>query len=70
MVIKNFSQAINEGYDYARQVSNDIKYVGKTDATPLLSREYFEILFNEMEHNPELAITCGIQYMIDDDNKK
>lgn len=68
---KNFSQAINEGYDYARQVSNnDIKYVGKTDATPLLSREYFEILFNEMEHNPELAITCGIQYMIDDDNKK
>lgn len=67
---KNFSQAINEGYNYARKVSsNDIKYVGKTDATPLLSREYFEILFNEMERNPKLAIICGIQYIIEDNKK-
>jgi len=60
---KNFAQAINEGYEIAKEkcATRGIKYdyVGKTDADIGLPSEYFEILANEMGANPKLAIICG-----------
>jgi len=64
---KNFAQAINEGYQYLKQVSeaNNItfEFVGKTDATPILANNYYEELLSEMEKNNRLAFTCGKQVM-------
>jgi len=62
---KNFAQAINEGYHYAKQVTESQKiafdFIGKTDATPILAHDYFEKLLSEMEIDNKLAFTCGKQ---------
>lgn len=60
----NFSQAINEGYEYARQACDEkgqsFAYVGKVDAAVELHSNYFEILSEEMDRYPNLGIVCGI----------
>ena len=60
----NFSEAINEGYATIKEISSIenliYDYVGKTDATPILCKNYYEILLLEMCENNKLAITCGI----------
>ncbi len=62
---KNFAEAINEGFEYGRfyckEKGFEFKYVGKIDALSILSKKYFETLIHEMEKNPNLAITCGIE---------
>ena len=62
---KNFAEAINEGYSYAKNlcIKKQIYYsfIGKTDATPILNKDYFEILLEEMKEDNRLAITCGFQ---------
>lgn len=64
----NFSQAINEGYRELKKIclkkEIEYDYIGKTDATPLLSNDYFEILLLKMKNDVELAITCGIQRIL------
>lgn len=59
----NFSQAVNEGYDYAKRIcrenQKDFAYVGKVDAAVDLHQEYFKILSEEMDRNPDLGIVCG-----------
>jgi glycosyltransferase involved in cell wall biosynthesis len=63
---QNFSNNINDCYEYAikfcRENNMDFSYVGKTDATPILSKNYFEALLNEMENDPGLALVCGLEY--------
>ena len=63
---KNFSQSVNEGYDYAKSIciKKKIKYeyIGKVDAAISLNYNYFEILVKEMEKNKNLAFTCGILF--------
>lgn len=65
---KNFAQAINEGYKYAKRtcVEKGINYsfIGKTDATPILAEDYFQLLLSEMEQDPSLAFTCGIEHLL------
>jgi len=62
---KNLFQAVNEGYEHARQIAVagnlDFSFVGKTDSTPILSSNYFEALALELIGNPKLAIVCGRQ---------
>jgi glycosyltransferase involved in cell wall biosynthesis len=62
---KNFAQAVNEGYEYGKGVcvkkGYSYEFIGKTDATPVLSPDYFEKLLIEMEKDPKLMITCGVQ---------
>lgn len=62
---KNMSAAINEGYDHAKSLcgerSIEYAFVGKTDATPILKEDYFEKLYSEMENDPKLGLTCGLQ---------
>ena len=62
---KNFAAGLNDCYQYAKEIAknNDIKYgfVAKTDATPVLSSNYFEILIEEMEKDPKLAFVCGLE---------
>ncbi|BDZ71676.1 glycosyltransferase family 2 protein [Methanobacterium petrolearium] len=69
----NFSEAINEGYELLKKTCIDynIKYslIGKTDATPILSEDYFEILSKEMINDGKLAITCGIQKLVRNGNE-
>lgn len=64
----NFAQAINEGYDYAKTICTlkniDYKFVGKTDATPILFPNYFELLLICMNKNKNLAFSCGAQKLI------
>jgi len=63
--IKNFSQAINEAYSYAKKycLMNKIDYdfIGKTDATPILDVNYYKELIKNMIKNDNLVITCGRQ---------
>jgi len=70
---KNFAQAVTEGIReairLAKKYSIDYKYIGKTDATPILAKDYFETLIQEMEKNPRLAIVCGVQH-VKTNNKK
>ena len=65
---KNFAQAVNEGYKFAYRLCEKkrlvYRYIGKTDATPILAKNYFETLLLEMEKEPKLAITCGIQKLV------
>lgn len=69
----NFSEAINEGYDILKNFCNihNFKYlfIAKTDATPILNENYFEILADEMLKDDKLAITCGIQKIIRNGNE-
>ncbi|MDD1775814.1 MAG: glycosyltransferase family 2 protein [Candidatus Methanomethylicus sp.] len=62
---KNFAKAVNEGYAYGKSICSEsgleYGYVGKTDATPILSPDYFESLIREMENDSRLMIACGIQ---------
>ena len=62
---KNFACGLNDCYEYAREVAknNYIKYrfIAKTDATPTLSHNYFEVLIEEMEKDPKLAFVCGLE---------
>jgi glycosyltransferase involved in cell wall biosynthesis len=64
----NFSQAINEGYNFAKELCEKKKisysFIGKTDATPILAKNYFEILITEMINDPKIAFTCGSQQFI------
>jgi len=61
----NFAQAINEGYAYGEKIclsnNQSFNFVGKTDATPLLSKNYFEVLLSFMLSESNLAICCGTQ---------
>lgn len=63
---QNFSNNINDCYEYATKVCKDknihYSYIGKTDATPILSINYFEVLLKEMEKDSKLAMVCGLQY--------
>lgn len=60
---KNIAGGLNDCYKYAKEMAykNDIKYfyVARTDSTPILSDNYFEILIDEMEKEPKLAFICG-----------
>jgi len=62
---KNFAEAINEGYSYAKKLCSengiDYSFVGKTDATPILAKDYFETLLTEMKKDPRISISCGSQ---------
>jgi len=62
---ENMSAAINEGYECAKKLCADrhvdYSYVGKTDATPIFSRTTLKTLHKEMEKDPQLAFTCGIE---------
>lgn len=64
---KNIAGNLNDCYKYANDVAhkNDIKYsfVARTDATPVLSQNYFEVLIDEMERDSKLAFICGTQYL-------
>jgi glycosyltransferase involved in cell wall biosynthesis len=64
----NFSEAINEGYASLKEICHkeniSYNYVGKTDATPILCNNYYEILMSEMDNNNKLAITCGVSKFI------
>lgn len=64
----NFAKAINEGYAAVKKICDEkqIKYdyVGKTDATPVLCNDYFETLISKMDIDGRLAITCGIQKIV------
>ncbi len=66
--IKNFSQAINEAYSYAQKYCSTHKmgydFVGKTDATPILDVDYYEVLIKNMIENNKLVITCGRQKVL------
>ena len=70
---ENFSNNVNDCLRYARALcaNNNILYdfVGKTDATPALDPDYFEVLQREMENNPKLAFTCGAQYILQPDGR-
>lgn len=61
----NFSSAINEGYQYAKNLCIDqnlnYQYVGKTDATPQLLTNYFETLVNVLNKDSSVAFACGLQ---------
>ena len=61
----NFAAGFNDCYEYAKKIctENNIKYsfIGKTDATPVLANNYFEVLIEEMNNDPNLAFTCGLQ---------
>lgn len=61
----NFSCAINEGYIHAKNICDNLalkySYVGKTDATPILSPDYFETLAEVLDKDPSLAFVCGLQ---------
>jgi len=61
----NMSAAINDGYAHAQKECADrhmtYAYVGKTDATPVLQPDYFATLYEEMEKDPQLAFTCGLE---------
>ncbi|MGZ4846371.1 MAG: glycosyltransferase family 2 protein [Halobacteriota archaeon] len=65
---QNMSAAINEGYNYAKKHCADnhtsYAYVGKIDATSILQPDYFAILFEEMERDPQLAFTCGVDCLL------
>ncbi len=65
---ENMAAAINEGYACARQRCADqhvrYGYVGKVDATPHLQPGYFATLHAEMEANPRLAFTCGVERLL------
>lgn len=67
----NFAQAINDGYAWAKHYceERDLEYsfVGKTDATPVLSHNYFNALLAAMLDNPRLAVTCGTQIICQKD---
>lgn len=71
---KNFAEAINEGYEYAKKMCTEQKleysFVGKTDATPILANNYFEKLMEVMVNNPNLAITCGLQELLLNESTK
>lgn len=60
---KNFSEAINEGFKFAKELSYKEKikfeYIGKLDAAIRLQKNYFKILIEEMEKNADLVFTCG-----------
>lgn len=62
---KNFAEAINEGYSYAKKIccekAIDYSFIGKTDATPILAENYFETLLREMKKDSKIAVTCGYQ---------
>lgn len=64
---KNFANNVNDCLEYAKKVCADGKidyaFVGKTDATPALSCDYFEKLLSAMARNPKIAFACGSQYM-------
>lgn len=64
---RNFAQAVNEGYEYAKSISYNkgiiYSFIGKIDATVILMKDYFEILLSEMEKDPKLAIICGLQVL-------
>ncbi|MGZ7108974.1 MAG: hypothetical protein ACXVHW_08405, partial [Methanobacterium sp.] len=66
---KNFAQAVNEGYEYLKRLSNDkgidFQYVGKIDAAVNLSRDYFEILIKKMKEDPKLAFSCGVLHNVE-----
>ena len=66
---KNFAQAINEGYEYLKRVSDDndidYKYIGKIDAAVNLSKDYFKILIDKMKEDPRLAFACGVLHNIE-----
>lgn len=60
---KNIAGGLNDCYKYAKEIAykNDIKYfyVARTDSTPILSENYFEMLIDEMERDTKLAFICG-----------
>lgn len=62
---KNFACNINDCYEHARDACRkcgvDYRYVGKVDATPYLSENYFEALMSELENDPGLGFVCGTQ---------
>ncbi len=62
---KNIAGNLNDCYNYAKEIAKnkDIKYfyIARTDATPILSENYFEILIEEMERDPKLAFVCGTE---------
>lgn len=70
----NFSQAINEGFEFIENLSQigetKFEYVGKTDATPILCNNYFENLLSAMVKDNNLALTCGIQKFVYKDSIK
>jgi len=61
---ENFSQSMNEALDYAvaKCIAEaiDFNFVGKVDATVILSEDYFDVLLTEMISDKGLAITCGV----------
>jgi len=65
---ENFSQSINEALDYAvaKYIDEaiDFDFVGKIDATIILSEDYFDVLLTEMISDEGLAITCGISHFM------
>lgn len=64
---ENFAEAINEGYEYAKNLCYEkginYSFVGKTDATPVLAKDYFGTLLSYMNDDPKIAITCGTQIL-------
>jgi glycosyltransferase involved in cell wall biosynthesis len=63
---KNFALAVNDCYSHAKDtcIKNNIQYsyIGKIDATPLLSPDYFQVLIDELENDHHLAFACGVEY--------
>lgn len=64
----NFSEAVNEGYKKVKSLCErdgiNYGYIGKTDATPILCKDYFKVLLAEMIKDKRVVITCGIQKLI------
>lgn len=71
---KNIAGNLNDCYKYTKKlcVENNIKYsfVARVDATPILSKDYFEIIINEMKKDSKLAFVCGLQYLQLKNSKK
>lgn len=61
----NLAQAVNEAFSVARESASlsglEFEFVGKTDASPDLDPDYFEILMKDMAQDDRIAIACGRQ---------
>lgn len=63
---RNIACNLNDCYKYAKEAlknSNNFSFIARTDVTPVLSCDYFDVLIGEMERDPKIAFACGLQYL-------
>jgi len=64
---KNIAGSLNDCYKFSLEICSknkiEFSFIGRTDATPILAEDYFEVLMTEMKQNPKLAFVCGLQHV-------